>query len=61
MEKLIAALDFNAEEEKARQRLTDASGAGPAHQRGSDYIPPSFPLPPTAVFRAALGGPDWEH
>jgi len=52
MEKLIQALDLSAEEEKERQRK---AGNGPAHHRGSSYMP-SFPLPPPEVFRAALGG-----
>jgi hypothetical protein len=56
MEKLIQALDLSAEEEIERQRK---AGNGPAHHRGSSYMP-SFPLPPPEVFRAALGGGDDE-
>ncbi|EJD45974.1 hypothetical protein AURDEDRAFT_113876 [Auricularia subglabra TFB-10046 SS5] len=55
LDNLIQALDLNAQDEKARQRQLDP---GNVNSQRESYIPTNFPLPPPAVFRAALGSGD---
>lgn len=55
LDNLIHALDLNAQDEKARQRQLDP---GNTNSQRDSYIPTDFPLPPPAVFRAALGHGD---
>ncbi|KZV90614.1 hypothetical protein EXIGLDRAFT_720214 [Exidia glandulosa HHB12029] len=55
LDKLISALDLSANDEKERMRQLEP---GNHNSQRDSYIPKDFPLPPPAVFRAALGAGD---